>query len=134
MDILTNSAMHRNHPKHSNLENRCFRYIRTQKSPKKAQKTNHSIAICSILLIGMVYKRLCLVNPHVQTFRNMYGQGWYGVFEAVANQYHSPNFGPIALKRIEYGLRYWDSRFYSFKSDRTKMGGVTLICNSSDFS
>ena len=30
--------IHRNHPKHSKLENRCFRYIRPQKSPKVGQK------------------------------------------------------------------------------------------------
>ena len=29
-----NDRIHRNHPKHSNLENRCFRYIGPQKSPK----------------------------------------------------------------------------------------------------
>ena len=32
-------TMHRNHPKHSNLENRCFRYKRPQKSPKEPKKT-----------------------------------------------------------------------------------------------
>ena len=36
--------IHRNHTKHSNLENRYFRYIRPQKSPKIAQKSYHSIA------------------------------------------------------------------------------------------
>ena len=30
--------IHRNHPKHSNPENRCFHYVRPQKSPKIAQK------------------------------------------------------------------------------------------------
>ena len=35
---IQSDRMHSFHPKHSNLENRCFRYIRPQKSPKKAQK------------------------------------------------------------------------------------------------
>ena len=46
--------IHRNKPKHSNLENHCFRYIRPQKSPKIAQKTDNSIAFYSDYLIGMV--------------------------------------------------------------------------------
>ena len=41
--------IHRNHPKQSNPENRCFRYIRPHKSPKRAQKNDHSIAICPIV-------------------------------------------------------------------------------------
>ena len=36
---IQSDKMHSFHPKHSNLENRCFRYIRPQKSPKIAQKT-----------------------------------------------------------------------------------------------
>ena len=51
----------------------------------------------------------------------------------VANQSHSSNFGPISLKRIEHGLRYEDSMFYLFQSDRSKICGVTLICNTSWF-
>ena len=47
----------------------------TQKSPKKVQKTDHSIAIYSNFLIGMVYFGYHLVNPHVQTVQNMYGKG-----------------------------------------------------------
>ena len=46
-----------------------------QKSPKKAQKTDHSIAIYSNLLTGMVYSKCYLVNPHVQTVQNMHGKG-----------------------------------------------------------
>ena len=36
---IQSDRMHSFHPKHSNIENRCFRYIRPQKSPKIAQKT-----------------------------------------------------------------------------------------------
>ena len=46
---------------------------------------------------------------------------------------HSANLHPIAFMRLEHGLRYWDSRFYSFPSDLTKIGGVTLIRNTSEF-
>ena len=67
--------IHRNHPKHSNPENRCFHYVRPQKSPKIAQKTDHSIAICSTFLIGMVYFGWYLVNHIVQTVQNMHGKG-----------------------------------------------------------
>ena len=42
---------------------------------KKAQKMDHSIAIYSNFLIGMVYFGYHLVNPHVQTVQNMYGKG-----------------------------------------------------------
>ena len=35
--------IHRNHPKHSNPENCCFRYTRPQKSPKIAQKLNRDL-------------------------------------------------------------------------------------------
>ena len=60
---------------------------------------------------------------------------------AVAIWSHSANFGLIALKRLEHGLRYWDSRFTSFQSDLTKIGGVTsngnkwlqIFCNLSGF-
>ena len=33
---------------------------------------------------------------------------------------HQKKFGPIALKRIEYGLGYSESMFYLFQSDWTK--------------
>ena len=72
---IQSDRMHRFHPKHSNLENRCFRYIRPQKSPKIAQKTDHSVAIFSIFLLGKVYFGWYLVNPHVQTVQNMHGKG-----------------------------------------------------------
>ena len=45
---IQSDRMHSFQSKHSNLENRCFHYIRPQKSPKIAQKSNHSIAIFSI--------------------------------------------------------------------------------------
>ena len=48
---------------------------RPQKLPKKAQKTDHSIAIYSNFWIGMVYFGCHLVIPHVQTVQNMYGKG-----------------------------------------------------------
>ena len=47
---IQSDRMHSFHPKHSNLESRCFRCIRPHKSPKIAQKTDHSIAIFSIFL------------------------------------------------------------------------------------
>ena len=46
----------------------------TGKSPKIAQKNNHSIGICSIFLVGMVYFGWYLVNSHVQGVQNMYGK------------------------------------------------------------
>ena len=46
-----------------------------QKSPKKALKMDHKIAIYSSFLIGMVYFGCHLVNPHVQTVQNMNGKG-----------------------------------------------------------
>ena len=46
-----------------------------QKWPKIAKKTDHSIAIGSILCIGMVYFKWLLVNPHVQAVQNMCGKG-----------------------------------------------------------
>ena len=57
------------------LNSLCKSGSRPQKSPKKAQKTDRSIAIYSIFLIGMVYFGYNLVNPHVQTVQNMYGKG-----------------------------------------------------------
>ena len=59
--------IHRNHPKHSILENRCFRYIRPQKSPKIAQKNDHSIALAQKKFIGMVYLLWYMLNPYFQT-------------------------------------------------------------------
>ena len=46
---IQSDKIHRNHPKHSNLENRWFPYIIWAKSPKIAEKNDHSIAIFSIL-------------------------------------------------------------------------------------
>ena len=57
------------------LNSLCKSGSRPQKSPKKAQKTDHSIAIYSNFWIGMVYFGCYLVNPHVQTVQNMYGKG-----------------------------------------------------------
>ena len=57
------------------LNSLCKSGSRPQKSPKKAQKTDHSIAIYSNFWIGMVYFGYHLVNPHVQTVQNMYGKG-----------------------------------------------------------
>ena len=47
------------------LNSLCKSGSRPQKSPKKAQKTDHSIAIYSNFWIGMVYFGCHLVNPHV---------------------------------------------------------------------
>ena len=60
------------------LNSLCKSGSRPQKSPKKAQKTDHSIAIYSNFWIGMVYFGYHLVNPHVQTVQNMYGKGQGG--------------------------------------------------------
>ena len=46
------------------LNSLCKSGSRPQKSPKKAQKTDHSIAIYSNFWIGMVYFGCHLVNPH----------------------------------------------------------------------
>jgi len=72
---IQSDIIHRIHPKHSNLENRFFRYLGPQKSPKKLQKNDHSIATFSIFLIGMVYFGWYLVNPHVKVVQNKYGNG-----------------------------------------------------------
>ena len=56
-------------------ESLCKSGSRPQKSPKKAQKTDHPIAIYSNFLIGMVYFGYHLVKAHVQTVQNMYGKG-----------------------------------------------------------
>ena len=45
----------------------------------------------------------------------------------VTKNYHFCIYGPIALKRIEHGVLVLEPMFYSFQSDRTKIGGVTLI-------
>ena len=55
---------------------------KAQKWLKIAKKTDHSIAIYSIFLIGMVYFRWYLVNPHVQTVQNMYSKGGERVCKA----------------------------------------------------
>ena len=57
------------------LNSQCKSGSQPQKSPKKAQKTDPSIAIYSNFSIGMVYFGCHLVNPHVQTVQNMYGKG-----------------------------------------------------------
>ena len=57
------------------LSSPCKSGSRPQKSPKKAQKTDHSIAIYSNFWIGMVYFGCHRVNPHVQTVQNIYGKG-----------------------------------------------------------
>ena len=48
------------------LNSLCKSGSRPQKSPKKAQKTDHSIAIYSNFWIGMVYFGYHLVKAHVQ--------------------------------------------------------------------
>ena len=52
-----------------------FLLYRTSEITKNTPKTDHSIAIFSIFLIGMVYFLWYVVNPHVQTVQNMYGKG-----------------------------------------------------------
>ena len=75
---IQSEIMHRNHPKHSNFENRCIRYIiwapDLRNHQKYPQKTLHSIAICSIFFIGMVYFGWYLVIPHVQTVHTICGE------------------------------------------------------------
>ena len=46
-----------------------------QKWRKIPPKTDHSIANCSILFIGMVYFIRYLVNLYVQMVQNIYGKG-----------------------------------------------------------
>ena len=48
---------------------------------------------------------------------------------AVTNQRHSAIFRSIPWKRIGHGLAILESMFYSFPSDLTKIGGVSLIRN-----
>ena len=57
------------------LNSLCKSGSRPQKSPKKAQKTDHSIAIYSNFWIVMVYFGYHLVKAHVQAVQNMYGKG-----------------------------------------------------------
>ena len=64
------------------LNSLCKSGSRPQKSPKKGQKTDHSIAIYSIFLIVMVYFKCFKVNPNVQTVQNMYGKGGKRVCKA----------------------------------------------------
>ena len=39
----------------------------------------------------------------------------------------------MVMKRIQHGLQYVESMLYSLQSDRTKIGGVSLIHNTSYF-
>ena len=48
-------AIHKNHPKRSNLEKMLFSPYKTSEITKNSPKNDHSIAICSIFL-NMVYK------------------------------------------------------------------------------
>ena len=53
------------------------------KSAKIAQKTDHSITICSnFFCIGMVYIAIHILNPHVQTDQNLYDKGGQRVSKA----------------------------------------------------
>ena len=54
----------------------------------------------------------------------------YEKSRGVKDQSHSANFGPIAWKRIEPGNTILESMSYSFPSDRTKIGGVSLILDT----
>merc|ERR1712018_452714 len=54
------------------LNSLCKSGSRPQKSTKKAQKTDHSIAIYSNFLIGMVYFGYHLVKAHVQAVPKIY--------------------------------------------------------------
>ena len=72
---LPRRACTRVSPFWKSLNSLCKSGSRPQKSPKKAQKTDHSIAIYSNFWIGMVYFGYHLVKAHVQTVQNMYGKG-----------------------------------------------------------
>ena len=63
------------------------------KSAKIAQKTDHSITICSnFFCIGMVYIAIHILNPHVQKAQNMFGKGGYRVFKA---ELRTAKIGPL---------------------------------------
>ena len=51
----------------------------------------------------------------------------------ITNQRQFANFRPMVMKRIQHGLQYVESMLYSFQSDQTKIGGVSLIHNTSYF-
>ena len=80
------------------LNSLCKSGSRPQKSPKKAQKTDHSIAIYSNFWIGMVYFGYHLVKAHVQTVQNMYGKG--------GRESARPSYGRPKLTLILHG-REW---------------------------
>ena len=83
------------------LNSLCKSGSRPQKSPKKAQKTDHSIAIYSNFWIGMVYFGYHLVKAHVQTVQNMYGKGGWGVCKA---ELRPPEVDPyFERKKISLG-------------------------------
>ena len=97
------------------------------------------------------------MNPHVQTVQNMYSRGGEGVLKAelraaevdpgfeiccdaiAVSKKVTLFFGPITLKRIEHGVRYMESMFFSFQSDRTKNTKVLvflhllIFCNTTVF-
>ena len=82
------------------LNSLCKSGSRPQKSPKKAQKTDHSIAIYSNFGIGMVYFGYHLVKAHVQTVQNMYGKGGQRVCKA---ELRPPEVDPY-FERKKIGL------------------------------
>ena len=84
------------------LNSLCKSGSRPQKSPKKAQKTDHSIAIYSNFLIGMVYFGYHLVKPHVQTVQNMYGKGGW------SRESLRPCYGQPKLTLIDLPHRWFE--------------------------
>ena len=133
--------MHSFHPKHSNIENRYFRYIRPQKSSKIAQK-NWSLNLDLLnFFIGMVHGASSGPDGSYYVWergvgglsdRVTGGRSWPSFRDlsrcscGVKDQSHSANFCPIALKQIEHGLNTSKPAFYLFQSDQTKIG-VSLI-------
>ena len=94
---IQSDIMHSFHPKHSNLENRCFCYIRPQKSPKIAKKNDDPITNCSIFWIGMAYFIWYVVNPHDGSEYISQGgiEGHLGRFTPVIFRNNTP-FWPMA--------------------------------------
>ena len=97
--------------------------------------------------------QICQIIRWSNSFQNMYGMNtqkltvWPGksvlcikntsktaIFVCTnlsnTDQSHSANFGSIALKLIEHGVLVSEPMFYSFQSDGTKIGVVTLIRNT----
>ena len=77
---IQSERIHRIHPKHCNLENHCFCYIRPQKSPKIAQKT--------------------ITQSQFSHFLN-----WYGIFWMAQGESSCPGGSDYVWQRGVGGLK-----------------------------